>query len=276
MQSSYTSGAKPAEIADHYRKLFAQAGVRFSANADGAGTSIRGAATECDLLIRIRELGSAAAVTVNCAARSVGGGSNPAAEAAVIDSGQSRPGWRIRTIEEAKRESEERRPRGMADVEAARRQRTVEMSRYDKPVYPSQRTNRSFYNDDAPPLHWPSWFVRPGGRAVPQPEALVDKSGKKYLINRYQTAMPMSEVCEYYEDLFKANGFAIGTARLATGQTLSGVLQNSNGFVEASRSDDGSINGPSTKVRASFHRSELNAPITVSLTVTVTGSFGRR
>ena len=58
VESTYTTAATPAQVVDHYRKLFEDAGLRFQPRADGMGTSIRGDAAECDLLILIREQGA--------------------------------------------------------------------------------------------------------------------------------------------------------------------------------------------------------------------------
>ena len=70
VESTYTTAAKPAQVVEHYRKLFEAAGLQFQPNPDGIGTAIRGDAAECDLLILIREQAPGAFVDVNCAAKS--------------------------------------------------------------------------------------------------------------------------------------------------------------------------------------------------------------
>jgi hypothetical protein len=52
--SSYTTPAKMPDVIEHYRGQFQTAGLRFQPNPDGIGISIRGAASECDLLILLR------------------------------------------------------------------------------------------------------------------------------------------------------------------------------------------------------------------------------
>jgi hypothetical protein len=72
VESSYTAAAQPEEIIRHYRALFEAAGLPFQPNADGLGTSIRGEARECDLLIQIRTRTEGTVVNVNCSAKTQG------------------------------------------------------------------------------------------------------------------------------------------------------------------------------------------------------------
>ena len=67
VESTYVAAAKPAAVAAHYEKLFETAGLAVRAGFDGSGTAIRGAATECDLLIKIREDAAGSVVRVSCA-----------------------------------------------------------------------------------------------------------------------------------------------------------------------------------------------------------------
>ena len=69
---AYSAKAKPEEVIAHYRKLLAGAALPFVPNFDGMGTSIRAAAPECDLLIRIRESDEGTLARVNCATRTAG------------------------------------------------------------------------------------------------------------------------------------------------------------------------------------------------------------
>src|ERR1700733_4637102 len=69
VESSYTIAAQPADIVQHYRKLFEAAGLPFVPNPDGIGTSIRASAPECDLLILIRTRQEGSFVDVNCSAK---------------------------------------------------------------------------------------------------------------------------------------------------------------------------------------------------------------
>jgi hypothetical protein len=104
------------------------------------------------------------------------------------------------------------------------------------------------------------------------------KDSKDCLVSRYTTsALEMSKLVYGYQDLIEANGFRVPTMNLQTGHTWDGkIMQNKSGRVEGSVSMDGRVNGPSTRVTASFNRSVVNGPISVYLEVCVQGSFGRR
>src|SRR5258708_34534760 len=70
VETSYTTSVRPEVVIARYRQLFEAAGVRFNSNFDGSGTSIRGAAAECDLLIKVREGGEGRGARVSCATKS--------------------------------------------------------------------------------------------------------------------------------------------------------------------------------------------------------------
>ena len=273
----YTAGAAPADIVAHLRKLFDAAGLTFAPNPDGIGTSIRASLPDCDLLIQIREEASGSSVRETCAVKSANTPSSNSEIAAlpVTNRGTSAPAWRPRTIEEARRIQDEHTRQVLADAEAAHQRRISDMSRFDDPVHASSAAS-SFYNQDAPPLEWPSWLVQEGTNQPPKPVAGT-ADGRRHLETRYKTTLPMTRLYQFYESLFKANGLQIGTAKLQTGQTIEGhMVQNAWGFVEAYHSMDGTVNGPSIHVKASFNRNYLNEPITVTLRFSVSGSFGRR
>jgi len=67
VESAYIAAAKPAAVEAHYQKLFELAGLAVRSGFDGSGTAIRGAAPECDLLIKIREDAAGSLVRVSCA-----------------------------------------------------------------------------------------------------------------------------------------------------------------------------------------------------------------
>ena len=76
-----------------------------------------------------------------------------------------------------------------------------------------------------PPLVWPAWLVHVrGGKLATQ--AGVDRAGHEYLKSRYISSAPMTEIYAFYEDSLKANGYPVHSSELATGQTISGVVQN--------------------------------------------------
>ena len=74
-QVSYRISAKPEEVIVHYGKLLRAAALPFVPNFDGIGTSIRAAAAECDLLIRIRESENGTQTRIQCAVRAAGSAS---------------------------------------------------------------------------------------------------------------------------------------------------------------------------------------------------------
>jgi hypothetical protein len=76
VDTSYSVAARPEAVVAHYRKLITAAALPFVPNFDGMGTSIRAAATECDLLIRIRESDGGALVRVSCMAKTAGANSS--------------------------------------------------------------------------------------------------------------------------------------------------------------------------------------------------------
>ncbi len=230
----------------------------FVPNLDGLGTSIRASVPECDLLIQVREAAAGSSVKVACSVKSAAPG-----------------GQGIAVQASPRRAGDEHTRQVLAQAEADHQRRISDMGRFDQPVS-AAAIRSSFYNQDAPPLAWPSWLVQEGTPQAPKPVGGT-ADGRRYLESRYRTPLAMTHLYQFYEALFKANGLRIGTAHLSTGQTIVGnIVQNATGDVEASRSEDGTVNGPATHVKASFHRNYLNEPITVTLRVSVSGSFGRR
>jgi len=69
---TYSVPAKPEEVIAHYGKLLRAASLPFLPNFDGIGTSIRAAAPECDLLIKIRESDNGTLTRIQCAVRAAG------------------------------------------------------------------------------------------------------------------------------------------------------------------------------------------------------------
>jgi hypothetical protein len=124
LQSTYTAAAKPREVVDHYRKLFASAGLPFRPDAMGYGFMIRGMAEECDLTITIRNQGESSAVRITCA------GITP--------------------------EQRERTNRVQKDAEDFSQRSLQAMEKYDRPVYPQPKAPR-------PAPSWPPWLVHVQG-----------------------------------------------------------------------------------------------------------------
>ncbi len=99
VESSYQTAADPADVVEHYARLFASAGLRFEPRNTSFSTTIRGETPECDLTINIRKLAANTVVRISCTVH------------------PEIPGVR-------------RSPnRGVAET----------MSKYDQPVYPKQR-----------------------------------------------------------------------------------------------------------------------------------------
>jgi hypothetical protein len=247
VESTYTTAAKTAQVVDHYRKLFEDAGLRFLPNADGMGTSIRGDAAECDLLILIREQAPGSFVDVSCSAKSLASPPSPAKAVEIIRAAPSkgrigRPSGGPQPTAEEMKESHARR--------------VAELG-----IHPT------YHDAPAPPLVWPSWLVHINGAEV-RPVQGVDESRKAYLKVRYVSNLPMTTIYNFYEDLLNSNEYRVHTSRLSTGQTISGVVQNAWGYVEGTNYPDGAP-GPRTVIKVSFSRSKLNDPITVEMRFTV-------
>ena len=77
----------------------------------------------------------------------------------------------------------------------------------------------------------------------------------------------MSAIYSFYEDLLNSHEYRVHTSRLSTGQTISGIVQNSWGYVEGTNYPDGAP-GPRTVIRVEFSRVNLNDPITVRMRIT--------
>ncbi len=282
IESSYSTEASIQQVLAHFRNAFEGMGVAFLPSSDGIGTAIRASAPECDLLIKLREVSAGTTVRVSCSAKfstAARTGASMTPEVRIVGPGPSprgayplrRPGF----PQEIERNGDEHTRRVLADAEAAHQRRIADMGRYDQPVPASAIPRGSFYKNDAPPLEWPSWLVQEGSDLPPKP-VLGTADGKRHLECRYRTTLPMTQLYQFYEALFKSNGLRVGTARLGTGETLGHIVQNASGYVEGYRSEDGTVNGPSTHMKASFRRNYLNEPITVTLRVAVAGSFGHR
>jgi hypothetical protein len=236
VESNYTTAAKTAQVVDHYRKLFEDAGLRFQPRADGMGISIRGDAAECDLLILIREQAPGSFVDVNCSAKSQ---ASPAPTGKAVEIIGATPS-KVRNAEDMK----ERHARRVAELG----------------IHPT------YQDAPAPPLVWPSWLVHIKGAEV-RPLQGVDESRKAYLKVRYVSNLPMTTLYNFYEDLLNANEYRVHTSRLSTGQTISGVVQKPGGMWKAPTIRMGRrVRGPSFNV--SFSRSKLNEPITVEMRLT--------
>ena len=266
VETHYTTSAKPNEVVAHYRQLFEAASVRFNSNFDGSGTSIRAAAAECDLLIKVREDSAGTVARVSCATKSAaplsggdvvittGSSGSPNSHAAF---GQKMDFEKFKT-EHRKRMDDERAAldRHIANNKAGK---------FDEQVWPHAPEN------DAPPLAWPAWLVNVKGGRLNLEEG-VDQSRVKYLLAKFVSSAPMTTIYNFYEDLLNANGYHVYSSKLGTGQTIDGIIQNSDGYVEgANKPYD--ITGPSTVIRVSFSRFHLNDPIEVRIKFTAHPRF---
>ena len=261
VETSYSTPAKPEVVIAHYRQLFEAAGVRFNSNFDGSGTSIRGAATECDLLIKVREEGEGTSARVSCATKSAA----PLSGADVVvtngSGGRSNPQTPSHQLFDAEKYKAEHRQR-MADESAALQRHIAnnKAGRFDEQVYPHAPEN------DPPPLAWPSWLVHIRGGPL-NPEQGVDQSRVKYLMSKYVSGAPMTTIYNFYEDLLNGHGYRVYSSKLATGQTIEGVIQNADGYLEGAHHPYG-VSGPRTIIRVTFSRFHLNDPIDVRIKFT--------
>ena len=255
VRAQYVAAAGTAEVIEHYRKQIAAAGLTPVVNGDGLGTSIRVSAPECDLLIQVRESAGGTLVRTACSSRAEAPGALPA----------------VTGVPPARNRS----PQVMLDAHRERAKTT--MQKYDQPVYPPHPKLDIWDESTRPPLEWPAWLVHmPGASRALTVTQRVDKNEKQpYLHSSFTTNAPMTEIHEFYESLFTANGVPPPVTRLSTGQTLGGVIQNKSGSVEANRYVRGN-HGAHWSYRVSYNRSYLNAPITVTLTVSTRPDFKNR
>jgi hypothetical protein len=299
IESSYTTAATPAEVAEHYGKLFKANGFTFLSNFDGLGNAIRASAPECDLLIKIRESSSGTAVKVTCASKQVSAQAG-SGDPVIVTSGSASPsgpstrttpsGYHLKSAEEIRQYNADRAREIQARREALEREGNARMQQYDKPVYPQSvpqtraapaapaapvpSTPLAHYHDDAPPLVWPSWLESVNGEKLSAPNRTT-RGPDSSLSREYKTTLAMTEVQQFYKQRLISNGFTIRKSWIGAGSTSAGVKQNSNGEVEGDRLEGSGPNPPRTTIKVSFRRSYLNEPITVWLSITVTGSFGR-
>jgi hypothetical protein len=245
VESTYVTGAKPAAVTEHYRRLFEAQKLTFTPSFDGMGQMVRGAAAECDLMITIHALDAGTEVRVDCAAKSV------AAEAwTAVPDARSQTSGRAGAA------------RGRPDFQTM----VGEADARHKQLVKDLNIHPVYHDAPAPPLAWPAWLVHlKGGRLTTQ--AGVDPAGHEYLKSRYKSSEPMTAIYAFYEDLLKANGYPVYSSKLGTGQTISGTMQNADGHVEGSNYPNGHP-GPYTEIRVDFHRFYLNEPITIDLKFT--------
>jgi hypothetical protein len=134
IEVAYATDAKPGLVLAHYQHLLEGAGLPFLPSFDGVGTSIRAAAAECDLLIKIREQGAGTLANVSCAAKSTSGTSSPSEVKLITSNSTSPANNRSRLMEERIREGEEHTRRVLAEAEARHKRGIRDMEIYDQPV----------------------------------------------------------------------------------------------------------------------------------------------
>jgi hypothetical protein len=238
VESSYTVDAQPAEVVAHYRKLFEAQGLNFQPNPDGMGISIRAEAKECNLLILIRSRQDGTFTKVDCEAKA-DAGSTPVSAA---------PGYKVDVI------AGHGEKQGGTDWANRVQQHQGDMPR---PKFNSNHSDMA-----APPLEWPDWLGHVRGAAI-QPKKSTDPAKHDFMIARYTTNVPMSEIFDFYQKLLKTHDYR-PRGELATGHTQSGIQQNAMGRLDAFNYPEG-FPGAYSEVEVSMDRTVLNGPITVML-----------
>jgi hypothetical protein len=142
IEGSYTIDAKPDQVIAHYQHLLEGASLPFLPTFDGIGTSIRAAAADCDLLIKILAQEEGSLIRVSCGAKTTPTTSLPTAMVVPTPSPANN---RARTVEERKRQGEEHTRQVLADAQAKHKQGIDKMAIYDQPVNGRSRKK------DAPP-----------------------------------------------------------------------------------------------------------------------------
>jgi len=246
VEAAYTTSATPDAVSEHYRKLFEAANLPFEPNPDGIGTTVRGAAAECDLLIAIHGQKDGTFVSVSCAAKSL-----PSASSArlpiVMTSTVSRPSTsNSRRVPPAGQSQ----PQSQAAAQAQHQQRAA-----------GSGIHKMYRDAPAPPLVWPDWLVHMNGSSLAVEESTAP-GNDGYLTGKYVTNAPMTAISEFYTELLETHGYVMHTAPMGTGQTHSGIKQNAH--VEGYNYPDGAP-GPRSEIRANFSRLRANGPIAVQL-----------
>ena len=273
VESSYAATAKAADVSGHYAKLFAAAGLAFQTSFDGLGTAIRASAPECDLLIQIRESSSGTRVKVDCSSKQIPSLQSASADNVIVANGGT--SHHLKSVEEIKRYNEERVRESKARQESIAQAGIARMQQYDNPVYPqAQPAPLARYHDDAPALVWPSWLTAINGERLSQPTQ-SSRGPESSLSCKYQTTVTMTQLERFYQQVLQRNGFTLRKRWVGTGSTSTGVKQNASGGLEGYREEGNGINPPATTIKVGFNRNYLNEPITVWITVSVKGSFGR-
>lgn len=261
-ETSYTTSAAFEAALSFHQDQLRQAGIAFSANPDGIGTTIRAAAPECDVLIQVRRRENPPSTFVKFACVAKVAGVPPTGASVAESSSSSRRLPSSRTLPRDPVASQ------MINAQRAKNQSTMEA--YDRPVTRAQFAQMEGRpRPELPPLLWPHWLVHMPGADRPLAIASTkDQGGHPQLQSRFVTNVPMTQIHKYYEDMCEANGFPVAVSHLSTGQTLGGIMQNANGDLEGKMYLGGPGSGY-TRVKVYMRRSVLNGPITVTLTVDV-------
>jgi len=247
VQSAYQTAANVSSVVDHYRKIFEAQSLPFMPNPDGIGMVIRGTTSDCDLLIVIHPQGTGSFVEVSCAAKSKRSSSQSALPQ--IIEAPARPGFPT-----SRMPSPGRMP---TQAEAMERH---------KQLVEQMGIHKVYSDAPAPPLEWPSWLVHLQGARL-KIQRGIDQSKNENLAASFTSSAPMSQIFSFYEDLLNANDYRVYSSKLGTGQTISGISQNADGYVEGSNYPNGSP-GPRTVIRVTFSRFYLNEPIKVRISFT--------
>ena len=235
-QTSYVVDAQPAEVVEHYRKLFEAQGLVFQPNPDGIGTTIRVAAKECDLFIQIRRREEGTFTKVTCSGKidpsSVQASENPNIE---MVTGITPPP-----------------PPESAAAKGDGKQENA----------PSSPSNKGSHNMPASALLWPGWLTNLSGYEL-SPVLMADSTGSPFLNATYVTTRPMTEIFSYYRKLLQDHDYRPNSAP-AAGRTVAGFQQNPTGTLHGVHYEKGAA-GPNTTIDISNSREGLKGPITVTV-----------
>jgi hypothetical protein len=237
-QTSYVVDAQPAEVVEHYRKLFEAQGLEFQPNPDGMGTTIRVAAKECDLFIQIRRREEGTFTKVTCSGK-IDPSSIHASETPNIEmvTGITPPPPPESTAAKADGKQE------------------------NSPSSPIQNSKGS-HNVPAPALLWPDWLTDLSGSEL-SPVLMADSTGSPFLNATYVTTRPLNAIFSYYRKLLQDHDYRPNSAA-AAGRTAAGFQQNATGTMRGVHYEKGAA-GPNTTIDISNGRDGLKGPITVTV-----------
>ncbi|MGA2653159.1 MAG: hypothetical protein ABSF28_21765 [Terracidiphilus sp.] len=231
-QTSYVVDAEPADVVEHYRKLFEAQGLAFQPNPDGMGMTIRVAAKECDLFIQIRRREERTVTKVTCSGKvdpsSIQAPENPNIE---MITGITPPPPKAKPGELT---GSDQQGQTLAPI----------------------KVNKAPHPMPAPPLVWPGWLGQVRGQAL-KPMVSADSTRNRYLKAKYTTDAPATEIFDFYRNLLMDHDYR-PRGGLATGGGAQPMGIEGVNYVDGAP-------GANSTIEISIDRTVRDGSVTVAL-----------